>query len=502
MGITIVGLGPGNGRFLTRQAWDLLTTAEAVYLRTSRHPAVADLPPHLRLESFDHVYETAEAFTAVYATIVSTLLALGRAGEVLYAVPGHPLVGEATVTQLLEAARAQGIPTRLVAGLSFVEPTLTAVGVDALDGLQIFDALALGDYHYPPLNVNAPLLLGQVYSRLAASQLKLALMAVYPDEHGVFLVHAAGEADEQVEALPLYAIDRSAQINHLTSLYAPPLPVGASLPALAETVAMLRSPQGCPWDQEQTPQSMRVGFLEEAYEALEALDADDPLSLCEELGDLLYHLVMQAQMASEAGEFSLTDVIAGIEAKLKRRHPHVWGDWQAPDTAAVLRNWELLKQAEKKAKPEAAPNSLLDNVPAALPALARSQKIQGRVGQVGFDWPGLAGVFGKLHEELAELQQAASPAERQAELGDVLFTVVNVARWLDVDAESALREANLRFARRFRIVEQLVAERGLDWQALDLAALDKLWEEAKSSLANDEAPVKVGDLVSGVRHAE
>ena len=308
MGITIVGLGPGSGRFVTREAWDMLSNAGKVYLRTSHHPAVDDLPHAVDKQSFDHIYDSAEHFSDVYDQIVGEILKLGRAGDIVYAVPGHPNVGEFTVTKLLQQADQEGIPIRLVAGLSFVEPVLTAVAVDALDGLQVFDALALIDYLYPPINANTPLLLGQVYSRLVANEVKLVLSSIYDDQHPVFLVHAAGEADQKVEPCPLYAIDRSDHIDHLTTLFVPALPVAATLPALAETVAILRGPNGCPWDIEQSPQSMRNGFLEEAYEVMAALDTGDTINLREELGDLLYHIVMQAQMASENGENPRTSV--------------------------------------------------------------------------------------------------------------------------------------------------------------------------------------------------
>lgn len=476
MGITIVGLGPGDGRFLTREAWQILAAAGTVYVRTARHPAVADLPETVQVVSFDDVYETAVNFDAVYDQIVTQLLALGREADVVYAVPGHPFVGESTVARLVMAAETETMPLRVVAGLSFVEVSLTAVQADALDGLQIFDAIELANWLYPPLNPDRPALLGQVYSRMLAGELKLGLTAVYPERHPVSLIHAAGTAAESVEHMPLYAIDRSERIDHLTSLYIPPLPYAASLNALAETVAVLRSPNGCPWDQEQTPQSMRSSLMEETSEVLDALDAADEDNLREELGDLLYLIVMQTQMAAEEEQFTLTDIIAGIEAKLKRRHPHVWGDWEVANTAEVLRNWELLKQNEKE-KPAA---SLLDNIPQALPALARSQKIQDKVRKVGFDWPEIGGIYDKLAEELAEVQAAQTPEERADELGDLLFAAVNLASWLGVDAESALRGANLKFGRRFRRVEQLVAERGLDWSQLDLAALELLWEEVKT----------------------
>ncbi|MCP4361032.1 MAG: nucleoside triphosphate pyrophosphohydrolase [Chloroflexi bacterium] len=477
MGLTIVGLGPGDGRYLTREAWQILTEAQALYLRTSYHPAVADLPDTIQTHSFDAVYETADSFAAVYNEIVSTLLQKVQTEDIVYAVPGHPHVGESTVTRLVTAAAELGLAVRVVSGLSFVEPSLTAVNVDALDGLQLYDAIELAQYHYPPINPDTPLLLGQVYSRLLAGELKMALTAVYPDEHSVILIHAAGTAVEIIEPIPLYEIDRSPHINHLTSLFVPPLPYPSSLTTLAETVAHLRSPEGCPWDQEQTPQSMRSGLQEEASEVLDALDANNYDGLCEELGDMFYHLVMQAQMAAEMETFNLSDVLAGIEAKLKRRHPHVWGDWDVADSEHVVRNWEMLKQGEKPKKQA----SILDNVPKSLPALAQSQKIQAKVKQVGFDWAEISGVYDKLDEELAELRNAETIEEQAEELGDLLFVVTNVAKWLGIDAESALRVANSKFSHRFRAVEQLALQRGVDMTQMDLAQLDVLWQEVKAA---------------------
>jgi tetrapyrrole methylase family protein/MazG family protein len=359
---------------------------------------------------------------------------------------------------------------------------LSALQVDGLDGLQLFDAIELTQFHYPPVNPDVPLLLGQVYNRLLASEVKLVLTAVYPDEHPVHLVHAAGSEAQVVESIPLYELDRSQYIDHLTSLYVPPLPYKASLANLAETVAVLRSPEGCPWDQEQTPQSMRSGLLEEASEVLAALDAADTDNLREELGDLLYHLVMQTQMAAEESDFTLAEVIAGIEAKLKHRHPHVWGDWQVADSAEVVRNWEMIKQQEKGQTAA----SRLDNVPQTLPALAQSQKIQERVRKVGFDWPNIDGVFAKLDEEIGELHAADSLAEKTAELGDILFVTVNIASWLGLEAETALREANARFSGRFRQVEQLAAARQLDISTMDIDSLEELWQEAKRLLAKTD----------------
>lgn len=478
--ITVVGLGPGNGRFLTRAAWDILSQARVVYLRTERHPAVADLPEYVTRHSFDHIYDTADSFDAVYTTIVNELIQLAQQGDVIYAVPGHPFVGESTVTRLVAQAEAADVPVEVVAGLSFVEPCLTAVQQDGMDGVQIFDAIELTQYLYPPVNPDFPLLLGQVYSRMLASELKMVLTAVYPDEHPVTLIHQAGDDNQMVEQISLYEIDRSDRVNHLTSLFVPPLPHLSSLATLAETVAILRSPDGCPWDQEQTHQSLRSGFLEEASEVLAALDENDMDGLREELGDVFYHLVMQIQMASEAEEFRLTDVIAGIDAKLKYRHPHVWGDWQVRDSEEVIQNWEMLKAKEKAERSD----SLVDNIPEALPALARSQKLQIRVRQVGFDWPDIEGVYEKVQEEITELREATLPEHRAEELGDLLFVVVNLAKWLDIDAESALREANAKFSRRFQALEKLAEARHLTLVEMNLDSLEALWQEVKVQLAS------------------
>jgi tetrapyrrole methylase family protein/MazG family protein len=228
---------------------------------------------------------------------------------------------------------------------------------------------------------------------------------------------------------------------------------------------------------------MREGFLEEAYEVLDAIDRQDNDNLREELGDMLYHIVMQAQMASEGGDFILSDVISEIETKLKRRHPHVWGDWEVNNTAEVLANWELLKKQEK-GKSES--QSLLDDILKNLPALSRSQKIQNKVGKAGFDWPDISGVYEKVVEEIDELKAAGIPEERTAELGDLLFVIVNLARHYGVEAESALREANERFEQRFRLVEGLAGQRKQNFKQMSLEEMNILWEEAKETLAKAE----------------
>lgn len=481
--ITIVGLGPGDPAQITREAWEVLTQASEVYVRTSRHPVIAGLPAGLKLVSFDPLYERESDFEAVYAGIAAEVLRLGQRPEgVIYAVPGHPLVGEASVTRILKEAKAIGLSVRLVAGLSFIEPVLAALELDALDGLQVADALEIAARVHPPLNPDVPALIAQLYSRALAAEVKLTLMNAYPDTHPVALVHAAGTRDERVEHLPLYELDRRETPGDLTVLYVPPLPLPGAFETFQNTVARLRAPDGCPWDRQQTHQSLRPGLLEETYEVLAALDAEDMDALREELGDLLLHIVMQAQMATEEGRFRMADVIAQENAKLIRRHPHVFAGVEVSGVADVLANWEKIKQAEKAE--EEAPGegvSALAGVPPALPALAQAQAYGRKAARVGFDWPDVHGVVAKVHEEIAEVEAARTPEERAAELGDLLFAIVNWARWLNVDAETALRQANARFARRFAAVEAQARAQGVDLRQMSLEALDALWEAAKNN---------------------
>ena len=248
--------------------------------------------------------------------------------------------------------------------------------------------------------------------------------------------------------------------------------------SLIDIVARLRGPGGCPWDAEQTHESLKRNLLEECYETLEAIDGGQPLELAEELGDILVQVAFHADIARAAGDFDIADVLTAINRKLIRRHPHVFGDGKASDAREVERNWEQLKAEERRqaGKPEP---SAMDSVPAALPALTAAQLIQDRAARFGFDWDDAGGVLDKLVEEIGEFR-AATPEERADEFGDVLFAIVNLARWSGIQAEDALRQANAKFRNRYRVMERLAAERGLDFTALPLDDKEALWQEAKT----------------------
>jgi len=258
------------------------------------------------------------------------------------------------------------------------------------------------------------------------------------------------------------------------------LPPGAAVAELVEVMRRLLAPDGCPWDREQTLATLRPYLLEESYELLEALDSGDPTHHREELGDLLFQIVFQSAIRQAEGAFTIDDVARGIADKLTRRHPHVFGDATVRDSAHVLSNWQAQKQKEKARK------HTLEGVPVALPALARAQKLTERASHVGFDWPDAVGPRAKIDEELREVDLALAAGDRdaaEAELGDLLFSVVNLARKVGVDAESALRGSARRFESRFAHVEERLAERGKTPRESSLAEMDELWNEAKARAA-------------------
>lgn len=483
--MVVVGLGPGSPEQVTREAWAVLQAAQVLYLRTADHPLVAHLPPYLQVRSLVEEGTQELTLAQIREQIVDRLLAAAEE-EVVYGVPGHPLVAEATTRLLLERLGSEQV--RIVAGISFLEPVCTALGIDPLErGLQLYDAfdLAVPDSAFvpaAPLDPTRPLLIAQVCGRPATSGVRQALLRHYPEDHPVTMVRAAGvPGAERVWSGLLQALDREDAPALPRTLYVPPL---QRLQAQRETAtlewvcARLRGPGGCPWDQEQDHASLRNNLLEEAYETLEALDAGDLARLREELGDLLMQVYLHAQLAREEGAFVMADVVAGITAKLIRRHPHVFGPVQVSGSGQVLRNWEAIKAAER-AEEGKDDDSLLGGVPRTLPALAYAQAAGQRAARVGFDWARVEDVWAKVEEEMDELRQAATANERAEEVGDILFALVNLARWLGVEAEDALRATNVKFRQRFARIEEEARRRGISIQQMEMAEMDALWEAAK-----------------------
>lgn len=478
--ITLLGLGPGNPNLLTVEAWEILESSNEIWLRTLKHPVVEHLPQHLRLNSFDYLYEQIDSFKEVYAQIVKEVLVMGRRPEgVVYAVPGHPFVAEATCPEIARLAKVEGLSVRVVDGLSFLEPTFTAIEMDPLPYTVLVDALELVELHVPLFPTHTPAIIAQIYSREIASEVKLNLTSVYPDEHPVKLVHAAGTPKEMVESLALYEIDRSPHVDLLTTLYLPPLDWASSFEAFQEVIAHLRSPEGCDWDRQQTHQTLRSDLLSEAYEVLAAIDSDDPAAMREELGDLLLLILLHAQIATEYGEFTMADVMRGIHTKIVNRHPHVFGDVSVGSTDEVLLNWERIKADERERNGNAGAG-LLDGVNMALPALLQAFQYQNRAAHVGFDWRNIQGVWDKFYEEVDEVRTATDDENRADEIGDLLFATVNLARWYKIDPESELRKANDRFRKRFAKIEAAARAQGVHLTDLSLDEMESIWQASKN----------------------
>lgn len=486
--ITVIGLGPAGLELLPGECLRLLKAAEKVILRTERHPAAQELRKQgLAFTSLDALYAATESFGELYPRLAEAVLKEAEGARVVYAVPGHPLLGEESVRLLLASAAEAGLSTRIVAAPGFTDVVATALaGVGVFPDLaewQVVDGAALERVWW---DSSRPTLVFQVDDTAAASRVKLVLAEEYPDEFAGYVIRHAGEPGaEEVRCLPLYQLDRpeAGAYDHLTTLYLPPLPREerrANFQDFVDLVATLRGPEGCPWDREQTYASLKRFVLEEAYEVLEAVDTEDPDKLCDELGDLMLQVLLYSQIAQEEGVFDVRDVMTRIIDKLIRRHPHVFGDVSVENAEDVTRNWDAIKRQEKPER-----SSVLDGVPRDLPALMKALEVSKRVVKVGFEWPSLEGVLAKLDEEIAELKDELPERDRErltGEIGDLLFTVVNVARWLKVDPEEALRQMVERFGRRFREVERLAAAEGRPLTEMNITELDRLWDQAKATL--------------------
>lgn len=477
--ITIVGLGPGRPGLMTMEVWELLRNSGELILRTGKHPTVvAVIEAGIDFVTYDSLYESADSFEALYEEIADDIIARASAGrDIVYAVPGSPLVAERTVVIIREKLTETEDPElKIIPGMSFVEVMYSRLGIDPIDGLTIVDAMDLSRL---PVEWPTGLIVTQIYDGRTASEAKLALIELLPDDYEVVYTHNLGLADESVRSIPLFELDRQPDTDHLTSLYVPPLkkPVTFELNPLIDVMKTLRSPGGCPWDIVQTHESLRRNLIEECYEVIEAIEAKDSKGLCEELGDLLMQIVFHARMAEEAGLFDMQEVIDGITEKLIRRHPHVFGDVSVADAAEVMVNWEKIKKQEKPER-----QSAIDGIPIQLPALIYAEKVQRKAAKAGFDWTEIGPVWDKCAEEFAELREAVAEQDAdhmEDEFGDLVFAVVNLARFLKVDPELALRRANKKFSRRFKAVEKKVLDSGKDWSEYDLPQLDKFWEEAK-----------------------
>ncbi|WHY86405.1 nucleoside triphosphate pyrophosphohydrolase [Neobacillus novalis] len=480
--IEIVGLGAGDLEQLPVGVYKKLLKAPQLFLRTKEHPVIPELEKEgLSYTSFDSVYEKYDQFEAVYEEIAKTLLKLAQTEAVIYAVPGHPLVAEQTVQLLLEYGPKEDVEIIIGGGQSFLDALFASLKIDPVEGFQLLDGTALTASQ---LQIDQHIIISQVYDQFVASNVKLTLMEKLPDNYQVYIVTAAGSKQEHIEKLPLYELDRNVSINNLTSVYVPPVTEEEILlknfSKLRAIIAELRGPNGCPWDKEQTHESLKKYLIEETYEVIDAIDSEDIDHLIEELGDVLLQVLLHAQIGEDEGYFSIDDVIEGVSAKMIRRHPHVFGNVIAVNSEEVLQNWQEIKKQEKGK----APSTILEGVAKSVPNLLRAYELQRLAAKVGFDWqeitPALAKVKEELDEFTAELDGTAEGFERaKKEFGDLLFAFVNVARFLKIHPEEALYETNEKFTRRFQYIEENVKASGRSFEDYTLDELDQYWDEAK-----------------------
>ncbi|EJT5925387.1 nucleoside triphosphate pyrophosphohydrolase [Clostridium perfringens] len=480
--LKIMGLGPGAYEALTIGALKELKNNKNIYFRTEKHPTVDFLKDEgIKFESYDHAYEKYDSFDDVYKYIAEDLITKVKDDEdLIYAVPGHPLVAEKSVINLIELCKENNVQYEVLPAVSFVDAMMEALQVDPIEGVKIIDAF---DMKNQILDKRVGTIITQVYNNFIASEVKLRLLEGYEDDTEIIFVRAAGiEGLESIRKIPLYELDWQEDIDYLTSIYIPKdLGNKKDFQDLLDIIETLRNPGGCPWDREQTHESLKSALLEECYEVIDAIENEDEDALIEELGDVLLQVVFHASIGKEDGYFDIMDVIGGISNKMVNRHPHVFGNEEANTSEQVLVNWDEIKKEEKGIKTL---TEEMQNIAKSLPATTRAYKVQKKAKKVGFDWNDVNYAMDKVKEELNEIKEVYNCEDKsiiEGEVGDLLFACINVARFLEVDGELALDKTIKKFIKRFSYIENEAIKNNKNLKDMTLEEMDKLWEEAKTS---------------------
>ena len=477
--ISIVGLGPGDYSLISQGALDVLCSSPNVYLRTKKHPTVDQLQQKIEYTALDYFYENEENFEEVYNKISEFIIEKGKDEELVYAVPGHPRVAEKTVGIIEDLAKKNNIELEIIPSMSFVDAMYNYLGIDPAEGFKLLDAFELEESY---IDINTNTIITQVYDSFIASNVKLKLMEYYDDEQEVCIVNGAGIKElESKTYVKLYEMDRHADLySYLTSLYIPKSTkkLYNTVHDLQKIMKQLRGPSGCEWDKKQTHESLKKYLIEEAYEVNQAIDNDDIDELIEELGDVLLQVIFHCEIGEEEGYFNLGDVSSSICNKLIHRHPHVFKNIDI-DMNKFDKTWEELKKEEKG---EETVTESLTRIPKHLPALIKAEKIQHKAALVGFDWDNIDDVYKKIEEEYKELLDECKSRNIKyikEELGDLLFSIVNLARFLKIDPEESLNLTNNKFIKRFKFIEDNAKLMNKSVDEMTLEEMDKLWEKAK-----------------------
>lgn len=471
----ILGFGCGDKGDITLKTLNILKKSDEVFARTVRHPSAEILDEYgIKFTSFDHLYESSNSFDGVYGKICNEVLN-SKGENVSYIVPGSAVIAEKSVNLLLNKAKCA---VTVVPSVSFLDGIFAELKTDAINSFKMIDALSLDEQKPDTSCLN---IVCQVYDKEIASDVKLALSEYYDDETEVYLLTSSATENSITEKLKLYEIDFSENINHLTSLVIPPqnsLSTPREFDSLVYVIAALRGENGCPWDKEQTHETLTPYVVEEAYEVVSAIKKKDCDNLCEELGDLLLQVVLHAQIAEEKNEFNIHDVINSVNQKMVRRHPHVFANSGLPED--LYKNWDEIKKDEHK---YCTITEEMKDVAEALPALTYAEKIQKKAAKVHFDFKNADEALKKLSEECAELKAAMDKGNNESifeECGDVLFSAVNVMRLLKQSPEDALRNSIAKFMNRFETVENEMLAKGENIAEKTEQELDELWIRAKA----------------------
>lgn len=472
--IDVIGLGAGNIEQLPLGIYrKLLATEKSVYVRTANHPVVQSLINEgVAVKSFDYLYEDATTFQTVYENIAKELIGkLEQGEEIVYAVPGHPMLAEKTVQLLLAYP---SIHVSLKGGHSYLDDLFSALKIDPIDGFQFLDATAISR---EDINYKQHIVFCQVYDSLIASDLKITLLEDLPYDYEIVIAEAVGTDEETITRLPLEELDREIAVSNLTSVYVPPVRdeqlLHHQFAALRSVIATLRGPDGCPWDQQQTHETLRPYAIEEVYELIDAIDRQDDEAIVEELGDVLLQVMLHSQIGEDNGYFTIDDVISSVVTKMIHRHPHVF----AKD--GPQKSWDELKREEQSGEVD---EFLLDSIIMEGPSLQVAEKLQRKAARVGFDWEEVTPVWEKLREEIDEFHEAVkqeNPSLQEEEFGDILFVLANIARFYNIHPELALRRANDKFKRRFTEMERIRNKQRDERSKLTLSEWDAIWDEVK-----------------------
>lgn len=479
--ITILGLGPGEYSLISQGVLDKLKSSSNIYFRTKKHPVVERLRQEIEFSSLDYFYDNEEDFESVYQNISNYIINLAKDEDIVYAVPGHPRVAEKTVSIICDLSQKEGIQVETIPSMSFVDAMFNYLEIDPSNGFKLLDAFEIENSY---IDTNTSMIITQVYDEFIASNIKLKLMEYYDYDQEVCIVNGAGIKNlESKVYIPLYELDRKEnKFDYLTSLYIPKSTNKkyTQVYDLEKIIETLRGENGCEWDKKQTHKSLKKNIIEEAYELCSAIDNDDIDEIVEELGDILLQVVFHSQIGKESGYFDLKEVVNGICNKLINRHPHVFKNIHI-DMDKFEQVWEDIKKKEKN---EEYIYESLERIPKHLPALIKSSKIQKKAGLVGFDWDNISDITKKIEEEYKELLdecQVGNIKYIEEELGDLLFSVVNLARFLKIDSEEALNLTNKKFVNRFKFMEEKAFSMGLDFKSLSLDKMNELWEMAKQN---------------------